>query len=151
MVTAAEEAALRLADEGIDATVWDVRVVSDPDPAMVADALRHGVVVTAEDGVRHGGAGMFLADALRASCPQGTAPPVLSLGTPRAYISQDKPDRILARLGLDADGLVRSVRQAVAARGRPATGAPLTPSRPSAAEPVTPARPATLTSQESAD
>ncbi len=99
LVTAAEEAARKLADEGVDATVWDVRVVSDPDPAMLADALRHDVVVTAEDGVRQGGAGMFLADALRASCPQGVAPPVLTLGIPRAYIPQDKPDRILARFG----------------------------------------------------
>ena len=103
----------QLADEGVDATVWDVRVVSDPDPAMLADALRHDVVVTAEDGVRQGGAGMFLADALRASCPQGVAPPVLTLGIPRAYLPQDKPDRILARLGLDADGLARTVRGAL--------------------------------------
>ena len=41
MVTAAEEARRPLADEGIDVTVWDVRVVSHPDPAMLADAARH--------------------------------------------------------------------------------------------------------------
>ena len=113
MVTSAAEAALELEAEGIDVTVWDVRVVSDPDPAMVADAARHGVVVTIEDGVRQGGAGMFLAEAVRQSCPQGAAPPVISLGIPRAYIAQDKPDRILARLGLDGPGLARSVRTAV--------------------------------------
>ena len=61
--------------EGIDATVWDVRVVSDPDPAMLADAARHRVVITAEDGVRQGGAGMFLADALRAAVPAGRGAP----------------------------------------------------------------------------
>ncbi len=32
------DAAAELAAEGIDATVWDVRVVSPPDPAMLADA-----------------------------------------------------------------------------------------------------------------
>ena len=32
----------------------------------------------------------------------GAAPPVISLGIPRAFIPQGKPDRILARLGLDA-------------------------------------------------
>ena len=42
-------------------------MVSDPDQAMLDDAARHRVVVTAEDGIRQGGAGMFLADALRAS------------------------------------------------------------------------------------
>ena len=116
MVTAAEEAARQLEGEGIDITVWDVRVVSDPDPAMLADAGLHDVVITAEDGVRQGGAGMFIADALRASRPQGSAPPIISLGIPRAFIPQDKPDRILARLGLDGDGLARSVREALGAR-----------------------------------
>ena len=143
LVTAAEEAARKLADEGVDATVWDVRVVSDPDPAMLADALRHDVVVTAEDGVRQGGAGMFLADALRASCPQGVAPPVLTLGIPRAYLPQDKPDRILAHLGLDADGLARSVRDALGSVSRPSAGGPVAP--------VAPPRPATLTAQDAAD
>jgi 1-deoxy-D-xylulose-5-phosphate synthase len=113
MVTAAEEAAEALFADGVDATVWDVRVVSDPDPAMVADAARHRVVITAEDGVRQGGAGMFLADALRDSYPGGTAPPVVSLGIPRAYIPQGKPDHILSRLGLDGPGLARSAREAL--------------------------------------
>ena len=49
MLAAAEEAAALLLLEGIDLTVWDVRVVSDPDPLMVADAGRHALVVTAED------------------------------------------------------------------------------------------------------
>ncbi len=113
MVTSAEQAAVELAAEGIEVTIWDVRVVSDPDPAMLADAARHDVVVTAEDGVRQGGAGMYLADALRRSCPCGAAPPVISLGIPRAFIPQGKPDLILARLGLDGAGLARSVREAV--------------------------------------
>ena len=74
MLGAAEAAAARLAAEGIDATVWDLRVVSHPDPAMLADAGRHALVVTVEDGVRQGGAGMFLGDALRASLPLGACP-----------------------------------------------------------------------------
>jgi 1-deoxy-D-xylulose-5-phosphate synthase len=142
LVTAAEEAARTLADEGVDATVWDVRVVSDPDPAMLADALRHDVVVTAEDGVRQGGAGMFLAEELRASLPAGVAPLIEFLGIPRAYIPQDKPDRILARLGLDAVGVARTVREALAARPAPVAGTVVSP-------PV-PARPATL-AQDTAD
>jgi 1-deoxy-D-xylulose-5-phosphate synthase len=113
MVTAAEEAAELLRREGIAMTVWDVRVVSNPDPAMVADAGQHDLVMTAEDGVRQGGAGMFLADAVRESCRQGLAPPVVSLGIPRTYLAQGKPDRILARLGLDGPGLARSVREAI--------------------------------------
>ncbi len=122
MVGPAEEAAALLAAEGIRASVWDVRVVSEPDPAMLADAARHDVVVTAEDGIRQGGAGSYLADALRGSCPVGSAPPVVSLGIPRAYLAQDKPDRILSRLGLDASGLARSVRDALRSRSGSGTG-----------------------------
>jgi 1-deoxy-D-xylulose-5-phosphate synthase len=112
MLMAAESAARELEAEGTDATVWDVRVVSDPDPAMLADAARHRMVITAEDGVRHGGAGMFLADALRRTPPGGPALPVITVGAPRGYIAQGKPDRILAQLGLDGPGLARTVREA---------------------------------------
>ncbi|MDP8937551.1 MAG: 1-deoxy-D-xylulose-5-phosphate synthase, partial [Actinomycetota bacterium] len=51
MVEAAEEAARLLDRQGVDATLWDVRVVKPLDPAMVADAAAHPLVVTVEDGV----------------------------------------------------------------------------------------------------
>ncbi len=119
MVTAAQEAADLLAAEGIAVTVWDPRVVSHPDPELVADAVAHRVVITAEDGIRQGGAGMFLADAVRASCPLGSAPPVVNLGIPRAYLAQGKPDRILSELGLDGPGLAASVRETLLDLGLP--------------------------------
>ena len=65
-VEACLDAADELAGEGIAATLWDVRVVSPPDVAMLSDAARHRLVVTVEDGVRHGGAGAFLVDAMSA-------------------------------------------------------------------------------------
>ncbi|MGC8462248.1 MAG: 1-deoxy-D-xylulose-5-phosphate synthase [Acidimicrobiales bacterium] len=116
LVTAAMEAAELLADDGIDATVWDPRVISPPDDAMLRDARAHHQVVTVEDGVRLGGAGMFLADAMGAVEGSGPVPPVTVLGTPRRFITQDKPDRILAGLGLDAEGIAASVRHSLAAR-----------------------------------
>ena len=131
MVTAAEQAAELLATEGVELTIWDPRVVSHPDRAMVDDALGHGIVVTVEDGIRQGGAGMFLADAIRSAAPLGAAPPVLSLGIPRAYLAQGKPDRILATLGLDGPGLAATVLEALNGSGttvhdeRPATPAPM--------------------------
>jgi 1-deoxy-D-xylulose-5-phosphate synthase len=133
LVAAAVEAAAKLETEGIDATVWDVRVVSPPDPAMLTDALAHRQVVTAEDGMRQGGAGMFLADAMRAqsqartgshhAVPAGDLPPVTVLGIDRVFIPQDKPDRILARFGLDGPGLAASVREVVGSPARPGTTA----------------------------
>ncbi len=125
MLTAAQSAALELEAEGIEATVWDVRVVSDPDPAMLADAARHRLVITVEDGVRMGGAGMYLADALHRRETEGSAasldgppPPIVSLGIPRSFIAQGKPDRILARLGLDGPGIASSTREALEALAR---------------------------------
>ena len=67
LVEACLAAAEELAEGGIEATVWDVRVVSPPDADMLADAGDHALVVTAEDGVRHGGAGAFLVDAMTAT------------------------------------------------------------------------------------
>jgi len=114
LVEAAEEAAAKLAADGIDATVWDVRVVSPPDAAMLEDAATHGLVVTVEDGIRVGGAGTFLVDAMR-HLPglDRPVPPVRILGVPRAFVPQGKPDLILADLGLDGPGIAHSVADAL--------------------------------------
>ncbi len=114
LVGACLDAADELSADGIQATVWDVRVVSPPDVAMLEDAARHGLVVTAEDGVRHGGAGAFLLDAMAAHCEAATLPLPATrvLGVPREYIAQGKADDILASLGLNAAGIAESVRRA---------------------------------------
>jgi 1-deoxy-D-xylulose-5-phosphate synthase len=143
LLAAVEDAAGLLMSEGIDVTIWDPRVVSAPDPAMLADAGRHRVVITAEDGIRQGGAGMFLADALDRSLPCGAAPPVVNLGIPRAYLAQGKPDRILSDLGLDAEGLALAVRKTVAARADVLAGQ--VPAAPAVS------LPATFTAQENLD
>jgi len=115
LVEAAEEAAGKLAADGVDATVWDVRVVSPPDPAMLADAASHGLVVTMEDGIRVGGAGTFLVDAMRGLTEiDHPLPPVCVLGVPPRYIPQGKPDGILAELGLDGPGIAAAVTEALA-------------------------------------
>jgi 1-deoxy-D-xylulose-5-phosphate synthase len=118
MLEAAEEAAGKLAGDGVDATVWDVRVVSPPDPAMLADAARHGLAVTVEDGVRVGGAGAFLVDALRSSSTDRPLIPVRTLGIPRRFVSHGKPDAILADLGLDGPGIASSVLEALSVERR---------------------------------
>ncbi|MCK4176553.1 1-deoxy-D-xylulose-5-phosphate synthase [Aciditerrimonas ferrireducens] len=114
LVQAALEAADLLATRGIEATVYDVRVVAPPDLAMLADAARHELVVTAEDGVAVGGAGTFLLAAM-ADLPEldRALPPARTLGTPRRFLAHGKPDQILAELGLDGPGLARSVEDAL--------------------------------------
>ena len=108
MLGPAREAAEKLAADGIAVTVWDPRVVKPLDVDMLQDAARHRLVVTIEDGLRDGGVGSMIADALRDLAPV-EGPSVRVLGVPSAYIAHGKPDTILARLGLDADGLVSEV------------------------------------------
>ena len=82
---------------------------------MLSDAAGHSVVVTVEDGIRVGGAGAFLVDAMAALDDNRHIPPVLVLGIPVAYIPQGKPAQILADLGLDGKGIAASVRGVVEA------------------------------------
>jgi 1-deoxy-D-xylulose-5-phosphate synthase len=114
LVGACLAAAAELAAEGVEATVWDVRVVSPADPAMLADAARHDLVMTAEDGVRHGGAGAFLIDAMAAQVDalDDRGPLTRVLGVPRQYLAQGRADDILSSLGLDGTGIAESVRSA---------------------------------------
>jgi 1-deoxy-D-xylulose-5-phosphate synthase len=119
MLEAGEEAAALLAGEGVEATLWDVRVVRPLDPQMVADAGSHDFVVTVEDGIRNGGAGHFMADAIADLHPSRQSPPVLTLGVPTAYVPHAKPARILGQLGLDGPGIAASIFKAIA-HGAPA-------------------------------
>lgn len=111
LLAAAEEAAELLAVDGVDATVWDVRVAKPLDREMLADAAAHELVVTVEDGTRIGGVGAFIADALADLNESRSTPSVLILGTPDTYIPQAKPDRILAEVGLNGPGIAASVRK----------------------------------------
>ncbi|MGH9106302.1 MAG: 1-deoxy-D-xylulose-5-phosphate synthase [Acidimicrobiales bacterium] len=113
LLEAAEEAANLLSGEGVDATLWDVRVVRPLDPAMVADAGGHDFVVTVEDGIRNGGAGHFITDAIADLNASRQSPPVLNLGIPTAYIPHAKADRILSQLGLDGPGIAASIFRAI--------------------------------------
>jgi 1-deoxy-D-xylulose-5-phosphate synthase len=81
---------------------------------MIHDAATHPLVVTVEDGVRQGGAGMAIADAIAGLDERRNAPPTLVLGVPVAYLAQGKPDAILANLGLDGPGIAASVKKALA-------------------------------------
>ena len=114
LLEAAEEAARLLAAQGVDATVWDVRAVKPLDPAMLADAAGHRLVVTVEDGVLQGGAGSAVARALA-----GDPVPVLTLGVPDEYIPHGSRARILARLGLDASGIAASIVAALGGSASP--------------------------------
>jgi 1-deoxy-D-xylulose-5-phosphate synthase len=113
MVEAAEVAVGILLDEGISPTLWDVRLVRPLDPRMVTDAARHRLVVTVEDGIRVGGAGTFMADAIADLQESRQSPPVLSLGTPTSYIPHGNQGAILTELGLDGPGIAAATQKAL--------------------------------------
>ncbi|MEJ7561073.1 MAG: 1-deoxy-D-xylulose-5-phosphate synthase [Ilumatobacteraceae bacterium] len=105
MVETAERAVATL---GRRVTLWDVRSCAPLDEEMIADAARHGGVVTIEDGIAEGGIGASAAARIRALDP---TIPVTVLGTPLRFIPHGAPGDIHAGLGLDADGLVAAIRQ----------------------------------------
>ncbi|MFM8016514.1 MAG: 1-deoxy-D-xylulose-5-phosphate synthase [Actinomycetota bacterium] len=115
MVAAAEQVVAALARDNISATLWDVRSCVPADETMIRDAAAHRRVLTLEDGIRDGGIGFLLADAITSVVPG--APPVIKvLGLPTRFIPHAKPDAILAKLGLDAAGVERAARAMLSAQ-----------------------------------
>ena len=108
MVDTATKAAERLAAEGRSIEVWDVRSCAPLDPDMLTAAAACRFVVTIEDGVRAGGVGSAIADSLGALAPEL---PVEMLGLPTRFIPHGEAHHILARLGLDADGVAALLRE----------------------------------------
>ena len=114
LVGAALEAAETLKASDIDLTVWDVRSCAPLDPAMIADALQHDVVITAEDGIRDGGIGMTIENTINDAGNNTTStthkrPIIHVLGVPTTFVPTAKPNVILRQMGLDAQGIVAQV------------------------------------------
>jgi len=105
------EAADRLADQGIGVTVVDPRWVKPLDPALVAEAARHRVVAVVEDNGRVGAVGDAVARTLRDA---DLDLPVRTFGVEQRFLEHAKRDRILAKMGLDAQGLARQLTEIVA-------------------------------------
>ena len=111
------DAAEQLDKTGVSATVWDPRVISPPDPDMVADAANHSVVITVEDGLRNGGAGELFRDKIEKHLGtlgrQAASCQIRVLGMPRVYVPHDKPETILHRYGLDSAGIITEANAAL--------------------------------------
>jgi 1-deoxy-D-xylulose-5-phosphate synthase len=109
---AALEAAAELAAEGLSVAVLNARFAKPLDAERIAAlARRCAVLVTVEEHAAIGGFGAAVLEALAAA---GLAVPVRCLGVPDRLVEHGDPGAVLAALGLDATGIARSVREAVA-------------------------------------
>jgi 1-deoxy-D-xylulose-5-phosphate synthase len=106
MASTALDVADRIAAEGIGATVVDPRWVLPLDPALVALAGRHRLVVTMEDGVRSGGVGSRVSQLLRDA---GVLVPARDVGIPPRFLEHGAVAQVKTDIGLTAQDIARRV------------------------------------------
>jgi 1-deoxy-D-xylulose-5-phosphate synthase len=92
----------------LGATVVNMRWVKPLDAELLLQIARdHEVLVTLEEGAIMGGAGSAVMEALQA---EGLSLPVLQLGLPDVFIDHGDPVKLLAAQGLDAAGILQSIK-----------------------------------------
>jgi len=101
-------AARRLSQQGIGVTVVDPRWVMPVPQELLTLAAEHRMVVTVEDGGRHGGFGWTLAAAMRDA---GMVVPLRDMGVPQKFLQHGSRDEVLAELGLTAQDVARQVTE----------------------------------------
>jgi transketolase len=111
MTTRALEAAEKLAEAGVGATVLHVHTVKPLDVAAICDAAEsHGLVVTVEEHSLVGGLGSAVAETL---ADAGIHTPLLRLGFPDAFIgSYGSQDSVLQEAGLQPPQIAQRVLDA---------------------------------------
>ena len=113
-VAEALAAAETLAGDGLNLAVVDPVFIKPLDKELlVSEAKRTGVVFTVEENVLRGGFGSAV---LELFCDEGVHVPVWRIGLPDKFIEQGSQAQLRARYGLDADGIVATVRSALASK-----------------------------------
>ena len=102
MVEVAEAVAQRM-----DATMVNMRFVKPLDEAVVVQlAAEHRWLVTLEENVVAGGAGSAVNECLAA---RGIQIPIYNIGLPDRFVDQGERDELLAKCGLDMEGVLRQL------------------------------------------
>ncbi|UCG39763.1 MAG: 1-deoxy-D-xylulose-5-phosphate synthase [bacterium] len=105
------EAARALEGEGVSVAVADARFVKPVDTGLIFDVgKRCGLVITVEENVLAGGFGSAV---LEEASRLGEDLPVRRLGLPDCFIEHGTLKELRAELGLDAQGIRRSVLEAL--------------------------------------
>ncbi len=96
------------AAEQLDASVVNMRFIKPLDRPLLLDMARHhDLLVTIEENVVAGGAGSAVNECLL-RC--GMEIPLLNLGLPDRFVEHGGHGELLAQCGLDAHGIIESVR-----------------------------------------
>ncbi|MEV6296305.1 1-deoxy-D-xylulose-5-phosphate synthase [Streptomyces sp. NPDC051896] len=105
------EAAELCAEQGVEVTVVDPLWVKPLPGDLPALAAEHALVVTVEDGLRAGGVGTAVAQALQEA---GIRTPVRTVGVADGFPRQATRAEILAEAGLTAQAIAHTVTQTLA-------------------------------------
>ena len=104
-------AAEKLAAEGISARVIDMHTIKPLDEALVRKAAQEtGAIVTTEEATVLGGLGAAVAEYVAETCPV----PVVRHGVNDVFGRSGKAQAVLDAYGVNADGIVAKVKQALA-------------------------------------
>ena len=109
MVSTALETAEKLAQEGIQAAVYNMSTIKPIDAAAIEEAAQAGCVVTAEEHSIIGGLGSAVAEVLGERCPV----PLERVGVMDTFGESGKPDELLKKYGLTSEDIVSAVMRAV--------------------------------------
>jgi 1-deoxy-D-xylulose-5-phosphate synthase len=109
------KAADKLAADGLNPTVVNARFVKPLDAELIlALARSHGMIVTAEDHYLMGGFGSAVMELLEQNHLNDVR--VLRLGFPDRIVEHASQSLLLAKYGLDADGIYSQVKDFVASK-----------------------------------
>src|SRR5215207_2482699 len=106
----------RLYDQGIGVTVVDPVWVLPVNPALIALAADHDLVITIEDNVVVGGWGARLAQELRSA---GLDTPVREFGIPQAFLPHGGRGELLKEIGLSPQNIARYAVEAIVRADEP--------------------------------
>ena len=109
MVYPSLKAAEILAADGIDVTVIDMHTIKPLDEAAIIEAAKTGLIVTVEEHSVKGGLGGAVAEVVCEKCPVKMK--ILALPDETLYSGTNK--EVFAHYGLTADGIAKSVREAL--------------------------------------
>jgi 1-deoxy-D-xylulose-5-phosphate synthase len=109
------KAAAKLREEGFDAGVINARFVKPFDQSTILRAVEDAeLVVTVEEGTLEGGFGSAVLEA--ANSANLDTRNLMRLGIPDRFIEHAERSELLADLGLDVNGICRTVRARLGSR-----------------------------------